>query len=300
MSATMDSGKISRYFGNAPVLHIPGRTFPVQVQYLEDIVESTQFSYVEETSGGGGGGGAKGRVKMSRNQGRGGTMEYDMSEVYVDASSTRSTMDDSGLDPEDYSIQTRRTITRLYREDTQTMDRIRQDLMVDILLWIDRDVEYQKTRGAVLIFLPGVQEITTLRNILISDHRFANSNNYIVRTLHAGLTMDEQSQAFDIPINPNVRKIVLSTNIAETGVTIPDVVFVIDALEVKEVRYNERTRIRSLVKCTVPQSSAEQRRGRAGRVREGYCFRLVTRSTYDGLRPELIPEMLRVPLRRCV
>jgi ATP-dependent RNA helicase DHX29 len=52
MSATMDSDKISRYFGGAPVLHIPGRTFPVQVRYLEDIVEKIQFSYVEETSGG--------------------------------------------------------------------------------------------------------------------------------------------------------------------------------------------------------------------------------------------------------
>ena len=52
----------------------------------------------------------------------------------------------------------------------------------------------------------------------------------------------------------------------------------IDTLSVKEIRYNEHTRVSSLVKCKVPKSSAEQRRGRAGRVREGYCFRLITKS----------------------
>ena len=131
--------------------------------------------------------------------------------------------------------------------------------------------------------------------MLLSDRHFSNRSNYVVRTLHAGLTMEEQNQAFESPPS-NIRKIVLSTNIAETGVTIPDVVFVIDTLSVKEVRYNESTRVSSLVKCLVPQSSAEQRRGRAGRVREGFCFRLVTHDTFAALHKELTPEMLRVPL----
>mgnify|MGYP000976884396 FL=1 len=116
--------------------------------------------------------------------------------------------------------------------------------------------------------------------MLMSDRHFSNRNRFLIRTLHAGLSMEEQTQAFDSPSNKSTRKIVLSTNIAETGVTIPDVVFVIDTLTVKEVRYNENTRVSSLVKCFVPQSSAEQRRGRAGRVREGYCFRLVTKSKW--------------------
>ena len=114
----------------------------------------------------------------------------------------------------------------------------------------------------------------------MSDRHFSNRNRFLIRTLHAGLSMEEQTQAFDSPSNKSTRKIVLSTNIAETGVTIPDVVFVIDTLTVKEVRYNENTRVSSLVKCFVPQSSPEQRRGRAGRVREGYCFRLVTKSKW--------------------
>jgi hypothetical protein len=92
---------------------------------------------------------------MGRNTGRGGAVEYDMADVYVDASSTMSTMDDSGLDPDQYSVETRRTITRLYREEIRTVENIRYDLMVEILLWIDREPEFQTTRGAVLFFLPG-------------------------------------------------------------------------------------------------------------------------------------------------
>ena len=84
----------------------------------------------------------------------------------------------------------------------------------------------------------------------------------------------KQQDAFSTPPS-GIHKIVLATNIAETGVTIPDVVFVIDTCLVKETRFNEHTRIRGLVQCYIPQSSGKQRRGRAGRVREGFCFRLI-------------------------
>lgn len=76
--------------------------------------------------------------------------------------------------------------------------------------------QYKNVNGAILIFLSGIAEITTLKNMILSDRTFSNKENYDVLTLHAGLSMDEQTLAFNIP-KGNKRKIVLSTNIAETG-----------------------------------------------------------------------------------
>ena len=101
--------------------------------------------------------------------------------------------------------------------------------------------------------------------LLESTRAFSNSSRYRVCALHSALPMNEQQHAFEIPPK-HVRKIILSTNVAETGVTIPDAVFVVDTCLVKETRFDDASRMRSLVQCRVPQSSAEQRRGRAGRV----------------------------------
>ena len=69
---------------------------------------------------------------------------------------------------------------------------------------------------------------------------------------------------------------VIATNIAETGITIPDVVFVVDTGRMKQVRYNSRTKLSSLKEIYVAKANAEQRAGRAGRVRPGFCFCLYT------------------------
>ena len=93
--------------------------------------------------------------------------------------------------------------------------------------------------------------------------------------LHSVLSSEDQSSAFDIP-PPGVRKVVIATNIAETGITIPDVVYVIDCGKVKEIRYMETSQMSSLEEVFVSKASARQRQGRAGRVQEGICFRLYT------------------------
>ena len=252
MSATMNSTKVSNYFNRAPVLHIPGRTYPVSVQYIEDIIEATGFTYVEEYDDRNqkrnqSSNHSTGSVKLTRNTGRGGSLTYDLNESPMEMT------DQSGLNQDMYTSKTRKTISRMYDETTRTIETIQYDIIVETLLHIQNNDTYKHTQGAVLIFLSGVAEITTLKNILISNRQFSsnskNSNNYIIRTLHAGLSMDEQSLAFETPQGSNTRKIVLSTNIAETGVTIPDVVFVIDTLSVKEIRYNDTTKVRSLIKC---------------------------------------------------
>ena len=89
--------------------------------------------------------------------------------------------------------------------------------------------------------------------------------------LHSSLSSQEQSRVFDVP-PPGIRKIVISTNIAETSVTIPDVVFVVDTARVKENRYDETSQLSVLEEAWVSQANGRQRRGRAGRVRSGVCY----------------------------
>lgn len=85
----------------------------------------------------------------------------------------------------------------------------------------------------------------------------------------------------------------MSTNIAEASLTIDDVVFVIDCGKVKEKSYDHTTRITQLKVAWIAKSNAEQRAGRAGRCRNGYCFRLYSKRNYDNMFETQIPEMRR-------
>lgn len=113
--------------------------------------------------------------------------------------------------------------------------------------------------------------------------------------LHSVLSTQDQAAAFTIP-PLGIRKIVLATNIAETGITIPDVVFVIDTGRTKENRYHESSQMSSLEETFVSKASALQRQGRAGRVRDGFCFRMYTRDRFESFMEYSVPEILRVPL----
>ncbi|CAJ1940435.1 unnamed protein product [Sphenostylis stenocarpa] len=91
--------------------------------------------------------------------------------------------------------------------------------------------------------------------------------------------------------------VVIATNIAETSITIDDVIYVIDCGKHKENRYNPQKKLSSMVEDWISQANAMQRRGRAGRVKPGICFCLYTRHRFENLmRPYQVPEMLRMPL----
>ena len=163
MSATMDSKKISQYFGNAPVLHIPGRTFPVQVHYLEDIVQATAFTYAggdeedqynnkkkQNTSG---------TIQLTRNTGRGGQVSYDANERSYGIEGAHAVPDESGLDVALYNEKTRTTVSKMYYESSRRMETLQYDIIVETLMYISNHKEYQHTNGAVLIFLSGVAEM---------------------------------------------------------------------------------------------------------------------------------------------
>ncbi|XP_063471855.1 probable ATP-dependent RNA helicase DHX34 isoform X2 [Symphalangus syndactylus] len=100
---------------------------------------------------------------------------------------------------------------------------------------------------------------------------------------------------FDVAA-PGVRKCILSTNIAETSVTIDGIRFVVDSGKVKEMSYDPQAKLQRLQEFWISQASAEQRKGRAGRTGPGVCFRLYAESDYDAFAPYPVPEIRRVAL----
>jgi ATP-dependent RNA helicase DHX29 len=105
----------------------------------------------------------------------------------------------------------------------------------------------------------------------------------------------EQSKVF---LNPphGFRKIVLSTNLAETGITIPDAVYVIDSMRAREISFDEKRNMKKLVDILCAKANAIQRRGRAGRVKPGFAYHLIPRISFDKLPDYRPPEMVRIPL----
>ncbi|XP_057675789.1 3'-5' RNA helicase YTHDC2 isoform X2 [Corythoichthys intestinalis] len=174
------------------------------------------------------------------------------------------------------------------------------DEFVDLNLIMDllHKICSTTTDGAVLIFLPGYDEIMSLKDrILYSDTRFsACSERYQVFTLHSDMPSYEQKKAMKTsPLN--VRKIILSTNIAETSITINDVVFVIDSGKVKEKSFDTISRISMLKAVWISKASALQRRGRAGRCQPGICFHLFSQLRFNSLQEFQVPQLLRMPLQ---
>ena len=101
-----------------------------------------------------------------------------------------------------------------------------------------------------------------------------------VLPIYAGLPTDQQAKIFE-PTPKNARKCVLATNIAQTSLTIDNIVFVIDCGFVKQTAYNPNSGLDSLIVVPISKASANQRAGRAGRVSPGKCFRLYTLWSYE-------------------
>jgi ATP-dependent RNA helicase DHX36 len=149
--------------------------------------------------------------------------------------------------------------------------------------------------GAVLVFLPGWDDISRLKDALLFSHRFGNADKYTILPLHSGVAPKEQNLVFKRP-KPGQRKIILSTNIAETSVTIDDVVYVIDSGKAKEKSFDPHLNLATLMTGWISAASARQRKGRAGRVQAGVCFHMYSSTRVKSLLPYQQPELLRTPL----
>ncbi|KAJ3696156.1 hypothetical protein LUZ60_001533 [Juncus effusus] len=149
--------------------------------------------------------------------------------------------------------------------------------------------------GAILIFLPGWEDINQTKERLTSSHFFNNSTQFTILSLHSMIPSSEQKKVFKKPPN-GARKIILSTNIAETAVTIDDVVFVIDTGRMKEKSYDPYSNVSTLQSSWISKASVRQREGRAGRCQAGICYHLFSRFRGDSLPDFQIPEIKRMPI----
>lgn len=153
------------------------------------------------------------------------------------------------------------------------------------------------SQGAVLVFMPGVGEISRLINELQ-----AGVPGVWAVPLHGGLSGKEQALVFrEGPPAGFSKKVVVATNVAETSITIPDVTVVIDSARVKESGYDPVTRMACLVEQWASQDSIRQRRGRAGRVQAGMAIHVtLSRQDHDALPEHSLPEVQRTPLEQVV
>jgi ATP-dependent helicase HrpA len=144
-------------------------------------------------------------------------------------------------------------------------------------------------RGDVLVFLPGEREI---REAAAEIEQRALPHT-VVLPLYARLSAAEQQRVFQrIP----QRRVVLATNVAETSLTIPGIVYVVDSGVARVNRYNTRTGVSQLLVEPVSRASADQRKGRCGRTQNGVCFRMYEEADYNARPAHTDPEIKRISL----
>ncbi|TDB77616.1 ATP-dependent RNA helicase HrpA [Actinomadura sp. KC216] len=211
-SATIDSERFSEHFGDAPIVEVSGRTYPVEVRY-RPVVDP----------------------------------------------------DDPSADPDRDQIQA----------------------ILDAVDELGREAP-----GDVLVFLSGEREIRDTADAL-TKHFTRRRDAAEVLPLYARLSSAEQHRVFQ---PHRGRRIVLATNVAETSLTVPGIKYVVDPGTARISRYSHRLKVQRLPIEPVSQASANQRKGRCGRVSEGVCIRLYSEDDFES-RPEFTePEILRTNL----
>ncbi|KAG8781940.1 DEAH-box ATP-dependent RNA helicase prp43 [Ceratobasidium sp. 428] len=167
-------------------------------------------------------------------------------------------------------------------------------------------IHQAEDEGDILVFLTGEEEIEdACRKIRIEVENMNTSGKdgpgpLICVPLYSSLPPAQQQRIFDPP-PAGGRKVVVSTNIAETSLTIDGIVYVVDPGFSKQKVYNPRIRVESLLVSPISKASAQQRAGRAGRTRPGKCFRLYTEKDYiKELEEQTHPEILRSNLANTV
>lgn len=268
MSATVDAQRFSSYLDGAPIISVPGRTFPVQAKFLEDAIELTGHT-----------------IEDSKAQAPGGEEDDDIEKE------GQSKIGDA----QQLSAYSKRTRNTLANYDEYRID---FDLIVKLIEKVAYAKDYEQFSKAILVFLPGIAEIRQLNDMLQGHPSFLKG--WRIHPLHSTFSSEDQQSAFEVP-PPGIRKIVIATNIAETGITIPDVTCVVDTGKHKEMRFDERRQMSRLIQSFVARANAKQRRGRAGRVQEGICFHLFTKYRFDEMMADAqTPEMLRLSLQDLV
>ncbi|MBA0880694.1 hypothetical protein Goshw_013151, partial [Gossypium schwendimanii] len=274
MSATLNAELFSNYFGGAPKIHIPGFTYPVRAHFLEDVLEFTgykltSFNQIDDY----------GQEKMWKMQKQlAPRKRKNQITALVEDALNKSSF-------ENYSSRARDSLA------CWMPDCIGFNLIEAVLCHICR----KERPGAVLVFMTGWEDISSLRDQLKAHPLLGDPNRVLLLTCHGSMATSEQKLIFEKP-PPNIRKIVLATNMAEASITINDIVFVVDCGKAKETTYDALNNTPCLLPSWISQASARQRRGRAGRVQPGECYHLYPRCVYEAFSEYQLPELLRTPL----
>ena len=178
---------------------------------------------------------------------------------------------------------------RMFPVDTRYLDREASGRFEDTVASAVRNALAQES-GSALVFLPGVGEIRR-----VEERLQGLAANIDVAPLYGDLSPADQDRAIS-PSPAGRRKVVLATSIAETSLTIEGVRIVIDGGLMRVPRFSPRSGMTRLETVRVSQASADQRRGRAGRLEPGVCYRLWTEEAQRGLLPFTPPEILDADL----
>ena len=150
-------------------------------------------------------------------------------------------------------------------------------------------VAFKVTDGGILAFLPGEAEIRTVEKLL----KRTLSQTALIMPLYGSLPFEQQTKILEPLENKIVRKVVLSTSIAETSLTIPGIRVVVDSGYTRRALYDPSSGMSRLITQKISKAEAEQRMGRAGRVAEGWCYRYWSASE-EGAMPEFPPSEIEI------
>ncbi|EOY21156.1 hypothetical protein QUC31_007207 [Theobroma cacao] len=276
MSATLNAELFSSYFGGAPTIHIPGFTYPVREHFLENILEVTgyrltPYNQIDDY----------GQEKMWKMQKQAQSLRKRKSQLTSAVEDALERADFRG-----YSLRTRESLS------CWNPDSIGFNLIEHVLCHIIK----KERPGAVLVFMTGWDDINSLKDQLQVHPLLGDPGKVLLLACHGSMPSSEQRLIFEKP-KDGVRKIVLATNMAETSITINDVVFVVDCGKAKETSYDALNNTPCLLPSWISKAAARQRRGRAGRVQPGECYHLYPKCVYDTFADYQLPELLRTPLQ---
>lgn len=277
MSATLNSKRFSDYYSSCPIIHIPGFTYPVEEFYLEDVLLFTGFRFPES--------------------------QFTVKELsYKRHQKKYKEQHDKHCN---YLEMINSYLVNLLIEKKYPMSVINQlrnpnceNLSLELIEELIKHICTTKEPGAILVFLPGMMDIIKLNKIMLNSGHYP-TNKYIIYPLHSRMPTIDQRLIFKEP-PLGVRKIIIATSIAETSITIEDVVYVIDCGKTKLSRFDVNKNMETLEPEWVSKANAKQRRGRAGRVKKGYCYHLYSKArelTFDDYQ---LPEMLRTRLEEVI